>query len=134
MPIDTSLTIGALARLAGVNVETIRFYQRKGLLAEPVRPAGGIRHYGESDADRVRFIKSAQHIGFTLEEIGQLLRLADGTHCADARVIAEHKLAEVRTRLASLRRMETALRDMVERCGSAGGQVACPLIEALQGR
>ncbi|MFX6250319.1 MerR family transcriptional regulator, partial [Acinetobacter baumannii] len=79
-----SLTIGAFAKAAGVNVETIRFYQRKGLLPEPDKPAGGIRRYGETDVVRVRFMKSAQRLGFSLEEIGELLRLEDGTHCEEA--------------------------------------------------
>lgn len=128
------LTIGGLARQAGVNVETIRFYQRRGLLSEPERPLGGIRHYTAADVARVRFIKSAQRIGFTLEEIAQLLRLEDGAHCGEAREIAEVKLAEVRARLADLGRIEKALSEMVERCGTARGRVACPLIAALQAR
>ena len=75
-----TLTIGVLAEAAGVNVETIRFYQRKGLLPEPDRPVGGIRRYGAADVARVRFIKSAQRLGFSLDDVAQLLRLEDGTH------------------------------------------------------
>ncbi|MCW3717648.1 MerR family transcriptional regulator, partial [Burkholderia cenocepacia] len=73
-------TIGALATAADVGVETIRFYQRKGLLSEPHKPYGGIRRYGAADVARLRFVKSAQRLGFTLEEVGELLRLEDGTH------------------------------------------------------
>lgn len=127
-----TLTIGVLAEAAGVNVETIRFYQRKGLMQEPDRPLGGIRRYGAADLARVRFIKSAQRLGFSLEEIADLLRLEDGSHCTEAREQAEHKLADVRARLADLRRMESALQGLVERCRATGGQVQCPLIAALQ--
>jgi MerR family mercuric resistance operon transcriptional regulator len=127
-----ALTIARLAREAGVNVETIRFYQRKGLLAEPVRPRGGIRRYGMADVARVRFIKAAQRIGFSLDEIAQLLRLDDGTHCAQARDIAEHKLTDVRKRIADLKRIEAALAGLVDRCAAARGKVTCPLIASLQ--
>jgi MerR family mercuric resistance operon transcriptional regulator len=106
-PADT-LTIGALAAAAGVNVETIRFYQRRQLLAEPERPHRGVRRYGADDAARVRFIKSAQRIGFSLDEVAQLLRLEDGTRCAEARKIAAHRLVDVRQRLADLRHIEAA--------------------------
>lgn len=130
---SAALTIGAFAQMAGVNVETIRFYQRKGLLAEPERLAGSIRRYGERDVARVRFIKSAQRLGFSLDEVGELLRLQDGTHCDEARRLAEHKLQEVRAKLAGLRRMEAALSAAVARCGSApGGTLVCPLIAELQ--
>jgi len=92
------LTIGKLARLAGVNVETIRFYQRRGHLHEPKKPLGGVRHYSESDVSRIHFIKSAQRLGFSLEEISLLLILEDGTHCVEAKEIAEQKLANTRNR------------------------------------
>jgi MerR family mercuric resistance operon transcriptional regulator len=87
-----NLTIGVFAKAAGVNVETIRFYQRKGLLLEPDKPYGSIRRYGEADVTRVRFVKSAQRLGFSLDEIAELLRLEDGTHCEEASSLAEHKL------------------------------------------
>lgn len=130
--LSNQLTIGALAGAAGVNVETIRFYQRKSLLPEPERPYGSIRRYGQADVLRVRFIKAAQRIGFTLDEIAQLLQLEDGTQCSKARNIAEHKLADVRQRLSTLQRMEAALTDLVERCAAGRGKLACPLISALQ--
>ena len=125
-------TISGLARAAGVNVETIRFYQRRGLLTEPDKPHGGIRRYGEADIARVLFIKAAQRIGFTLGEISQLLQLDDGTQCSQARAIAEHKLDDVRQRLSDLQRIEAALAQLVDRCASRRGQVNCPLIAALQ--
>ena len=127
-----TLTIGVLADAAGVNVETIRFYQRKGLMQEPDRPLGGIRRYGEADRARVRFIKSAQRLGFSLDEIADLLKLEDGSHCTEAREQAERKLADVRDRLADLRRIEVALQGLVVRCCATSGQVQCPLIAALQ--
>lgn len=126
------LTISKLAREAGVNVETIRFYQRRGLLAEPIKPLGGIRHYEQVDVARVLFIKAAQRIGFTLDEIAQLLNLDDGMHCSEARAIAEHKLEMVREKLADLQRIETALTQLVGRCEASKGKVSCPLIDALQ--
>ena len=127
-----SLTIGAFARAADVNVETIRFYQRKGLLPEPDKPYGGIRRYGEADVARLRFVKTAQRLGFSLEEIGELLRLEDGTHCAEARALAEHKLKDVRGKLADLARMETALSGLVRACRARKANVSCPLIASLQ--
>jgi MerR family mercuric resistance operon transcriptional regulator len=126
-----TLTIGAFAKAAEVNVETIRFYQRKGLLLEPDRPPGSIRRYGQADVARVRFVKSAQRLGFTLDEVGQLLKLEDGAHCTEAAELAALRLADVRARLADLARMETALSRLVCECNSQQGNVACPLISAL---
>ena len=126
-------TIAWLAREAAVNVETVRFYQRKQLLDEPPRPLGGVRHYTIEDVARVRFIKSAQRIGFTLAEIAVLLQLEDGTHCREAQAIATHKLEDVQSRIDELQRMAAALRGLVRACGSAKGEIKCPLIAALQG-
>lgn len=102
--IPGSLTIGAFARAAGVSVETIRFYQRKGLLSQPDRPQGSIRRYDMADVARVRFVKTAQRMGFTLDEVAELLRLEDGTHCREASILAERKLADMRSKLADLTR------------------------------
>ena len=126
-----NLTIGVLARMAAVNVETIRFYQRKGLLPQPDRPYGSIRRYEEVDVARVRFIKSAQRLGFSLDEVAGLLKLEDGTHCDEAREAAEQKLRDVRAKLADLRRMEIVLQQLVEQCRELSGTVRCPLIIAL---
>ncbi len=126
------LTIGALAAQAGVNVETIRFYQRQGLMHLPKRPYGTIRRYGTQDLARLRFIRSAQRLGFSLGEIAELLRLEDGTQCGEARTLAARKLEDVRERLADLRRMEAALSGLVSRCATGEGRVRCPLIEALR--
>lgn len=127
-----TLTIGTLAKAAGVNVETIRFYQRKGLLPEPERTHGSIRRYAQAELLRLHFIKSAQRLGFTLEEIAQLLRLEDGAHCGEARALAEEKLTDVRARLADLQKIESVLAQLVRGCRSAKSTVNCPLIEALQ--
>ena len=127
-----SLTIGALADAAGVNVETIRFYQRRHLLAEPVRALGSIRRYGEAELARVRFIKAAQRLGFSLDEVAELLELEDGTHCREARRVAEHKLAGVREKLADLQCIESELTDLVARSCTVTGKVRCPLNASLR--
>lgn len=127
------LTIGAFAKAAGVNVETIRFYQRKGLLTEPGRPYGSIRRYGAVDVTRVRFVKSAQRLGFSLDEIAELLRLDDGAHCDEASLLAERKLQDVREKMVDLSRMETVLSELVRACHARKGNVSCPLIASLQG-
>lgn len=126
------ITIGALADLAGVNVETIRFYQRKGLMPEPEKPYGSIRRYGDAELARVRFIKAAQRLGFSLDEVADLLRLEDGTRCGEARQLAEHKLADVRQKLSDLQRIESVLTALVARCSAVRGRVNCPLIASLQ--
>lgn len=128
-----NLTIGALAIQAQVNVETIRFYQRKGLVKEPGRPQGCVRRYGAEDLGRIRFIKAAQRLGFSLVEISQLLKLEDGAHCNEAREQAQLKLVDVRAKLSDLQRIETALTDLVDRCCRVRGNIRCPLIAALQG-
>lgn len=126
-----NLTIGAFAKTAGVNVETIRFYQQKGLLPTPERPYGSIRRYGSADVARVKFVKAAQRLGFSLDEVGQLLRLEDGTHCSEAAELAALRLADVRAKLADLTRIETALSQLVKECRTHRGSVSCPLIAAL---
>lgn len=131
---DTSAatsTIGAVAKAAGVNVETIRFYQRKGLLTEPDKPYGSIRRYGPADVARVKFVKAAQRLGFSLDEVAGLLTLDDGTHCDEARQLAEQKLADVRAKLAALRRIERVLAALVRDC-ARHGTASCPLISTLQ--
>ncbi|HSV48434.1 MAG TPA: Hg(II)-responsive transcriptional regulator [Ramlibacter sp.] len=127
------LAIGAFAAAAGVNVETVRYYQRKGLLGEPDKPYGSIRRYGEHDVARVAFIKSAQRLGFSLDEVAALLSLDDGMHCKQAQVLAEHKLDSVRARLTDLRRIEVVLEGLVRQCVRSPGRVSCPLVAALHG-
>ncbi|MBX6421896.1 MAG: Hg(II)-responsive transcriptional regulator [Nevskia sp.] len=125
-------TIGTLARRTGVHLETIRYYQRRGLVGEPARPPGGIRRYTEDHVQRLRFIRHAQELGFSLDEIGELLKLEDGAHCRQARALGEKKLADVRKKLADLQRIESALAVLVDRCGTVKGRVRCPLIASLQ--
>ena len=127
----SSLTIGGLAKAANVNVETIRYYQRRDLLSEPKRPLGGIRRYGPADIDRLTFVKTAQQLGFSLDEVGDLLRLEDGTHCQEASALAEHKLKDVREKIERLVKIEKALSDMVSQCHARPDSIACPLIASL---
>ncbi|HJS89742.1 MAG TPA: Hg(II)-responsive transcriptional regulator [Steroidobacteraceae bacterium] len=127
-----SRTIGRLASDAGVNVETVRYYQRRGLLHEPDRPLGGVRRYSEVHARRLRFIKQAQTLGFSLDEVRDLLALEDGTHCREAERFASRKLATVRERVRQLRRIERALAALVDQCQCNTGKVRCPLIAALE--
>lgn len=128
-----NLPIGTFAKAAGIGVETIRFYQRKRLLPEPKRPPGGIRRYGHADVVRVKFIKSAQRLGFSLDEVAQLLTLEDGTHCSEAAQFAAWHLADVRARLKDLKRMETVLSRLMAQCDSHQRTIACPLIASLHG-
>jgi len=125
------LTIGAAAAAAGVNVETIRFYQRKGLLSQPGRSYGTARRYVDADVARVKFVRSSQRLGFSLEEVASLLTLDDGAHCAEARILAEQKLEDVRAKLDDLRRIESVLAHLVDRCGESRGTITCPIIAAL---
>lgn len=126
-----SLTIGGLAKATNLHVETIRYYQRRGLIPEPERPPGGIRRYGSPDIDRLTFVKTAQQLGFSLNEISDLLRLEDGTHCQDASVLAEHKLRDVREKIHRLEQIEKVLSEMVDRCHAHQGNITCPLIASL---
>jgi MerR family transcriptional regulator, mercuric resistance operon regulatory protein len=128
---SNSLTIGGLAKAANVHVETIRYYQRRGLLQEPKRPPGGIRRYGYADIDRLMFVKTAQQLGFSLDEIGDLLRLEDGTHCQEASALAEHKLRDVRDKIDRLEKIEQVLAEMVDQCHAQQAEITCPLIAAL---
>jgi MerR family mercuric resistance operon transcriptional regulator len=124
------LTIGRVAKLAEVNVESVRYYQRRGLLAEPDKPLGGYRRYPTEMVKRIRFIKRAQVLGFTLDEIGGLLRLAEASACAETRAVAERKLALVERKLADLSHMRAALSDLVQQC-ERGASSGCPIIQAL---
>lgn len=124
------LTIGVLAREAGVNVETVRYYQRRGLLAEPGRPAGGVRRYGAVEIARLRFIRRARDTGFSLDEVAELLRLARTPNCRGARSIAARKLEQVEARMAELERLRAALQTLVAQC-DAGEDRHCAIIDRL---
>ena len=124
-------SIGELAKKAGVNVETIRFYQRRNLLRHPVKPFNGIRHYTERDAQRVRFIKQGQKLGFTLDELKELMSLEEEQQCQQAQNIALKKLSSIRERIEGLKNMEKALSDLIECCSQNVDEVSCPIIMVL---
>jgi MerR family mercuric resistance operon transcriptional regulator len=128
---DEKMTIGRLAVAAGVNVETVRFYQRSGLIDEPTRPHSGYRTYGDEDIRRIRFIKRAQLLGFTLDEISSLLRLEVSLACSSTRDLAARKLAMVESKLTDLQAMKVALEGMVAQCDSERLSDGCPIIQAL---
>lgn len=125
-----TLTIGRLARAAGVGVETIRYYQQRGLLPVPASE-GMFRRYPLTLADRIRFIKRAQELGFSLDEIGELLRLEDGTDRPSIRRVAAERLAQTERKLADLRRMRKVLSHLLADCEHAGADVPCPIIATL---
>jgi len=126
--------IGELSRRTGCNIETIRYYERIGLLPHP-RRSGRYRNYAPADAGRLAFIRRARELGFTLDEVRALLALAEGSagSCREARTLAMAHLGDVRARIADLQRMERTLADHVRAC-DAGDNVACPMIESLRER
>lgn len=126
-------TISRAAEEAGVNVETIRFYHRQGLVPEPARPPQGFREYPPSSVERIRFIKRAQRLGFTLPEIKELLSLGDGP-CSEVQVLAEEKLAEIDARMRDLSRMRDSLANLLHRCQEGESNPECPLIQGVAGK
>ena len=129
-----AMTIGELARRAGVNVQTVRYYERRGLLEEPQRRESGYREYAPDALERLRFIRRAQELGFTLTEIGELLalRLDPSTTAADVKARAEEKIQEIDGRLRDLEQIRHALTHLAGRCrGGRGPTGDCPLLEAL---
>lgn len=128
-----ALTIGKLAKDAGVNVETIRYYQRRGLLDEPAKPLGGHRRYPDDMVKRLRFIKRAQALGFTLTEVGGLLTLDKPGACTETRALAARKLALIQQKMADLAAMQHVLAGLVQQCDAGDGRAACPIIEVLAG-
>jgi MerR family mercuric resistance operon transcriptional regulator len=125
----SSLTIARLAAAGGVGVETIRFYQRKGLLDTPTRD-GGIRRYGADDVRRLRFIRQAQAAGFTLEEIAELLALDAGEDRSRARALAAKRIEALDAKIAELQRARDSLQRLAAACG-AGGKGPCPILESF---
>ncbi|UZK66044.1 MerR family transcriptional regulator [Sphingomonas sp. M1-B02] len=128
------MTIGMLAREGGVGVETIRYYQRRGLLEAPARPDpyGGVRRYGAPDARRLKFIRSAQAAGFTLEQIGELLALDATDDRARARELARERIAALDAKIAEMTAARDSLRKLAREC-SAGGAGPCPIIASFEG-
>jgi MerR family mercuric resistance operon transcriptional regulator len=127
-----TLTIGALSKRTDCNIETIRYYERIGILPPPPRSAGGFRLYGEDHLKRLAFVRRSRQLGFTLEEIRVLLKLVDGGDytCAEVKALTLNHVAEIRRKIADLRKLEQVLKGMAAQC--EGGKVpACPIIEAL---
>jgi len=123
-------TIGGLANAAGVGVETIRYYQRRGLLPEPARPPGEIRRYGEADLKRLKFIRSAQAAGFTLGEIGELIALDASDDRARARQLAQARVLAIDEKIEALREARDALAGLATVCASKRGG-PCPILQAF---
>ncbi|WP_426282193.1 MerR family transcriptional regulator [Lysobacter soli] len=120
-----------MAASADVHVETVRYYQRRGLLPEPPRPQGGVRHYGPAEVARLQFIRRAQTMGFTLDEIAGLLEVQGKRACEQTRLLTERKLADVRLRLAKLRQLEGELLDLITECSQATAGDCCPTLDLL---
>ncbi len=124
-------TIGRLAETAGVHVETVRYYQRRGLVTLPTRTNGSFRHYTHTDVERLRFIKRAQSTGFTLAEIEALLTLRESQSCTDTRALATRKLAVVEERLRDLRRLRLELKQWIDLCDHNPKHAPCPSIRQI---
>src|SRR5262245_9411900 len=127
------LTIGQVARRAGIGVETVRFYERQGLLEQPARGDSGYRQYAEDVVGRLRFIRRAKELGFTLKEIAELLalRLDPDTSCGEVRGRAKAKIDDIDTKIRDLQRMRRALDKLVASCRGRGPISACPILDAL---
>lgn len=132
---DQTLTMGSLATLAKVNRETIRFYERNGLLTAVSRSAGGYRQFGEEDVKRLLFIRRARQLGFTLQDIKELLKLADGriSSCASVRELANRRLESIATQMKQLTVLANTLRKHVRKCNRTTVAGQCPIIDSLSG-
>ena len=127
------LTIGQVAQKTGMGIETIRFYERKGLIAEPPRKESGYRQYETDVLDRLAFIQQAKALGFSLSEIHELLslRLKADTSSRDIKKIATARLADIEQKIKILKRMQRALKKLVDQCPGQGSIHECPILEAL---
>ena len=128
---NAGLTIGDVADAAGVGIETIRYYERRGLVPQPGKAAGAYRRYGAGHVDRIRFIKRAQALGFSLEEVESLLELEDGADRRSIRRIAAARLEDTRRRIADLRRIEGVLAHLLHECEAHAKAHHCPIIAAI---
>jgi len=130
------LTIGKVASGAGLSIDTVRYYEREGLLDKPARTASGYRHYQPDAVARLRFIRQAKDLGFSLSEIKELLalRVTPGKSCADVKARAETKIADVEQRMAQLGRMKRALVKLASACSGRGPTSACPILDAMEMR
>jgi MerR family mercuric resistance operon transcriptional regulator len=127
------MTIGRLAKEAGVNVETVRYYQRRGLIDEPQKPAGGHRRYAPSALRRIAFIRRAQSLGFSLAEVESLITHADTRNSKETRQIAERKLSSLNLHIDQLRKMRDELKALIEKSRDGKGRGTDPIIAALDG-
>jgi len=127
------LTIGKLAKKAEVNVETVRYYERRGLIPKPPRPRSGYRQYSQDIVARIRFIKRAKEMGFSLKEISELLslRVDPNTTCGDVKRRAEIKIADIEGKIRSLQSIKRALSKLVALCSGQGPTSECPIMEVL---
>ena len=130
--IVAKLTMGHIAQAAGVNVETVRYYQRRGLVGLPPKRARGFRYYTSATTSRLRFIKRAQALGMSLKEVQRLLKLDSKGACKESRSLAVEKLALVESRLADLAKLRDVLKGLVAACDQPHG-TSCPIIEQLEG-
>ena len=131
----TEYTIGEAAQAAGVNIETLRYYERRGLVPEPPRSRANYRLYPHQSVRIVRFVKRAQELGFTLSEIRELLSLREGgqdVSCAEVREQARRKLRDIETKIRSLQTMREALSQLENECSGSGPVTTCPILEALE--
>ena len=124
------LTIGQLAKKAEINLETIRYYERRGIIERPDKPATGYRQYSNDVLQRLLFIKRAKALGFNLDEIQNLLLLAVG-HCIEIQSLAEQKLDQVQYKIRDLQRLEEVLSDLVRQCNASADKAHCPIVDAL---
>lgn len=125
-----STTIGKLAQLAHINIETIRYYERIGIIEQPVKPFSGFRQYDLSLVNTLKFIKRSQQLGFTLTEIKDLLDLGNG-HCSDVKVIAQEKRDKIQEQLNDLLSMKTELDKLIKNCDDTENTSQCAIIEIL---
>jgi len=132
---DIGMNIGQLARQSGVPIDTIRYYEREGVLPEPLRSANGYRHYGPADIRRLRFVRRAKELGFGLDDIRGLLALSDARSAdmAGVRSAAQEKLDLIQARIDELQRIRDALRGLVDACPGHGALSECPIMSALAG-
>ena len=128
----SQMTIGRLARAAGVGVETVRYYQRRGLLPKPARPVGGFRYYGPEALEQLQSVRRAQQAGFSLSEISILLRLDRVRDRDAAQRLARRKVAEIDQQIDALRKLRDALGALTLACERRAGAVPCPILEAFR--
>jgi MerR family transcriptional regulator, copper efflux regulator len=127
----SAMTIGRLAKQAGVNVDTIRYYERNGLIPEPTRRISGYREYGPADVARLRFILRAKDLGFTLAEIGELLSLSADRDVRGVKRRAEDRLQQVEHKIKELQRVRRGLKTLIDACPGHGDLERCPIVAAL---